>query len=96
LPGGSAQTGVWVLGLGLLRYAFVAAAWLCPRSTAPLPASFRRKTVCVIQVAVLTALLAPVVVPPVSACSRLRPSPSLVWSFAVDIRWLLNESRATR
>jgi phosphatidylglycerophosphate synthase len=90
------ETGVWVLGLGLLRYAFVAAAWIWPPLDRPLPWSRRRKTVCVIQVAVLTALLAPVVVPPVSGWLAASAFAALVWSFAVDIRWLLAERRAAR
>jgi phosphatidylglycerophosphate synthase len=83
------ETGLWVLGLGLLRYAFVVAAWAWPILDRPLPWSRRRKTVCVIQVAVLTALLAPVVVPPVSGWLAAAAFAALVWSFAVDIRWLL-------
>jgi phosphatidylglycerophosphate synthase len=90
------ETGVWVLGLGLLRYAFVAAAWIWPPLDRPLPWSRRRKTVCVIQVAVLTALLAPVVVPPVTGWLAASAFAALVWSFAVDIRWLLAERRAAR
>lgn len=90
------EAGIWVLGLGLLRYAFVAAAWAWPVLDRPLPWSRRRKTVCVIQVAVLTALLAPVVVPPVSGWLAALAFAALVWSFAVDIRWLLAQPREGR
>lgn len=79
----------WALGLGLVRYAFVAAGWLWPRLAAPLPPSLRRKTVCVVQVVVLTTLLAPVIGPPLSGIVAAGAFAALIWSFAVDIRWLL-------
>jgi phosphatidylglycerophosphate synthase len=89
-------TGAWVLGLGLLRYGFVAAAWAWPVLDRPLPWSRRRKTVCVIQVAVLTALLAPLVVPPLSGWLAAAAFAALLWSFAIDIRWLLAQPGAAR
>jgi phosphatidylglycerophosphate synthase len=92
LAGGKA--GAWVLALGLMRYGFVAAGWLRPRLTAELPPSFRRKTVCVLQVAALAALLAPVVEPPVSTALAAVALAFLVWSFAVDVLWLERHGRA--
>lgn len=83
------EVGFWVLGLGLVRYAFVAAGWLWPRLAAPLPPSLRRKSVCVVQVVALTALLAPVVATPVSGLLAATAFAALLWSFAVDVRWLL-------
>lgn len=53
------QAGAWVLTAGLMRYIFVLAGWLWPALAAPLPASFRRKTVCVIEILLLLAALAP-------------------------------------
>lgn len=82
------MAGPWILGLGLLRYAFVIAGWLTPRLAAPLPESLRRKTVCVLQVVALTALLAPPVMPPVSGLLAATAFAALLWSFAVDLRWL--------
>lgn len=82
------KAGVWVLALGLMRYGFVAAGRLRPRLAAPLPPSFRRKTICVLQVAVLAALLAPVLTPPVSTALAAAALAALAWSFAVDLRWL--------
>jgi len=83
------MAGPWVLGLGLLRYVFVAVGWLWPRLAAPLPDSLRRKTVCVLQVVALTALLAPPMAPPVSGLLAAIAFAALLWSFAIDLRWLL-------
>ncbi len=83
------KAGPWVLALGLMRYAFVAAGWLRPSLTRPLPPSLRRKAVCVLQVGVLAVLLAPVLVQPASAVLAGSALAALGWSFAVDLRWLL-------
>ena len=84
------QTGVgaWVLGIGLLRYAFVYAGRLRPWLAAPLPESRRRKTVCVIVVAALAICLAPVMTSPAVAITAAATLAVLAWSFAVDIVWL--------
>ena len=82
------KAGVWVLALGLIRYAFVAGGTFLPWLRAALPESLRRKTVCVLQVVVLTALLAPPLVSPLSDLAALAALAALVWSFAVDILWL--------
>lgn len=82
------KAGLWVLLLGGLRYAFVAAALLLPWLNRPLPRAPGRKSVCVIQIATLTALLAPPVAPPVSTLSAALATLLLVWSFGRDVRWL--------
>lgn len=84
----SGKAGPWVLALGFLRYGFVAAGVFMPWLTAPLLESGRRKAVCVVQIAVLAALLAPVIQPPASTWLALAGTLLLAWSFAVDIRWL--------
>ncbi len=86
---GLGKAGPWVLGLGLLRYGFVLAGLAAPGLAAPLPPSFRRKAVCVLQLVVLTALLAPPLAPPVTNGLAFLAFGALVWSFAIDIRWLL-------
>jgi phosphatidylglycerophosphate synthase len=83
------KAGPWVLALGAMRYAFVLAGAGWPRLARPLPPSWRRKAVCVAQLAVLTALMAPPVGPPLSAALAAAALVALVWSFAVDLRWLL-------
>ena len=83
------KAGPWVLGLGLMRYGFVAAGYLAPALRAPLPPSFRRKAVCVFQIAVLAILLAPPVAPPHSTGLAAVAFAALAGSFAVDIRRLI-------
>lgn len=84
------KAGVWVLAIGLMRYAFVAAGWLLPALRASLPGSWRRKAVCVLQGIALAACLAPVVPPSMSSAILAVCLLCLTWSFAVDCRWLLN------
>ncbi len=83
------KAGPWVLAIGAIRYAFVAAQMAEPRLAAGLPASFRRKAVCVLQVAALCIAALPPVPPALSAPLAALALAALVWSFAVDIRWLL-------
>ena len=80
--------GPWVLLIGLMRYAFVAAAGLWPWLRASLPPSFRRKAVCVWQVAALLLALTPVVGPMVASALLLSALLALALSFALDIAWL--------
>jgi phosphatidylglycerophosphate synthase len=87
---------VWALGvagplvllIGLPRYAFVAAAVFLPWLSKPLPDSYGRKVVCVVQLVSLVVL-----------CAQILPSWSvmpvvygvaaaLAWSFGRDIIWL--------
>lgn len=83
------KVGFEILVLGFARYAFVAAGLLVPRLTADLPPSFRRKAICVVQIATLLVLISPVssaaFAPWLSGSAALL----LIWSFAVDITWLL-------
>lgn len=81
-------TGPWILAAGGMRYAFVAAAWLWPWLSGPLPPSRRRQTVCVVQVVVLVLALVPVT-PPVWALVLCAGSlVALALSFVIDIRHL--------
>ena len=87
------RVDVWVLLIGALRYLFVAAGRIWPALTAELPDSMRRKTVCVVQGAALIVCLAPVLPsehPPRVAAGALA---LLVYSFAVDVIWLLVRAR---
>jgi phosphatidylglycerophosphate synthase len=90
---GLGKAGPWVLGLGLLRYGFVAAGCLVPALARPLPPSNRRRAVCGLQVAVLALLLAPPVAPPWSALLAAAGFAALAASFAVDVAWLLRGAR---
>jgi phosphatidylglycerophosphate synthase len=93
LAWGTGKAGVWVLGLGLIRYGFVLAGLLRPRLARPLPPSQRRKAVCVLQIAVLTALLAPILTPPLAPALAGLAFAALAWSFMVDLLWLERAAR---
>ena len=80
--------GAWVLWIGLIRYAFLLGSWVWPPLGADLPESFRRKAVCVVQVAALLVALAPVTPPAVDLASCAIALALLVYSFGVDILWL--------
>ena len=86
------KAGLWILGAGLLRYAFVAAGWLWPWMRGALPDSCRRQTVCVVQIVALLVCLSPLVVRPSSAVAGALGVAVLAWSFLVDIRWLARQA----
>ena len=82
------KAGGWILAAGALRYLFVAAARPLPWMARPLPASTRRKVVCVVQIVSLIVCLAPVVATPWSAVIAAGGLAVLLCSFAIDVRWL--------
>jgi phosphatidylglycerophosphate synthase len=82
------KAGAWVLALGFMRHGFWAAGAVLPWLARPLPESRRRKAVCVVQIAVLAAVLAPPLRPPGSAWLAAAATALLAWSFAVDTVWL--------
>ena len=82
------KAGVWVLAIGAMRYLLVAAMRPWPWLAAPLPESWRRKAICVWQVASLVCALSPWVMPRVAEPLLWSSLTLLGWSFAVDIRWL--------
>jgi phosphatidylglycerophosphate synthase len=79
------KAGPWILAIGLMRYAFLAAGTLAPRLARPLPPSNRRRTVCAIQVGVLTLLLVPPLAPPLSGWIAAAALALLAWSFGRDL-----------
>jgi phosphatidylglycerophosphate synthase len=83
------RVGAWVLLIGLMRYAFVAAGWRWPALARELPASFRRKVVCVVQGIVLLVALGPIVPDAWAVASVAGGLAALAYSFAVDVRWAL-------
>jgi phosphatidylglycerophosphate synthase len=86
------KAGPWVLLSGLLRYSFVVAGFAFPWLRAPLPPSFRRKTVAVVQIVALLFTIAPFVSPAVSAPIAALALLALVISFLVDVSWLRREA----
>ena len=77
-------TGPGVLLLGAMRYLFIAAGAVWPWLRAPLPQRFRRKAVCVVQLAALIALQAP----QLAIGLAWGAVAALTWSFALDVIWL--------
>lgn len=86
----SGLASAWVLAIGLMRPVFVAAGRALPWLTRELPESFRRKLICVVQVAALPLALLPFV----DASFRIGVLAvallALTYSFAVDIAWLFH------
>lgn len=96
--------GWWVLAIGLMRYAYVAASRIAPRRVrtalrTPLPYRYSRKVVAVIQgVMLLIALAAEPAgvvgaVPGVVSLLLAGALASLCWSFGRDIGWQLRTGR---
>jgi phosphatidylglycerophosphate synthase len=85
---GLGKTGAWVLAIGAMRYAFVAAGRIWPWLARPLPPSFRRKAVCVVQGAALVALASPSVSGTPAVAIAAVALGALAWSFLADIAWL--------
>ncbi len=101
--------GWWVLAIGLLRYAYVAASLLAPRPVrtalaTELPYSYSRKVVAVVQgIALLLALTLgrlgiavpalPSVLPALPSAVLAVALAALVWSFGRDV---VGQLRAVR
>lgn len=82
------KAGFWVLAIAAMRYAFLASMRVWPWLGAPLPESFRRKLVCVWQVATLLVCLPPWIGGDLAQPLLVFALVLLAWSFARDIRWL--------
>jgi len=87
------QAGPWVLVCGLLRYAFVAAAWVWPALNSPLPFSLRRKRIAALQMILLVAAFSPLFGLPTSAALAALAVLTLVVSFFIDLLWLVRARR---
>ncbi|ELP71151.1 CDP-alcohol phosphatidyltransferase family protein [Streptomyces turgidiscabies] len=89
----SMSLGPWVLLIGGMRYAFVAAARVLPWLNAPLPPSTARKTVAALQ-GILLLLGASGYLPHTATQAVVALAlGTLVWSFGRDILWLYRTSR---
>lgn len=82
------KAGLWVFAIGAMRYLFVLAMRPWPWLAAPLPPSLRRKSVCVWQVGSLLLCLLPGVRGSFALVLLGAALALLVWSFALDVRWL--------
>lgn len=90
------RVGAWVLLIGLIRYAFVAAGWLWPRLRRSLPECRRRKAVCALQGIALGLALAPPVGPALASGAAAVALAALTASFALDLVWLGRATVADR
>ncbi|MFC8343569.1 CDP-alcohol phosphatidyltransferase family protein [Streptomyces sp. NPDC057280] len=89
----SMSLGPWVLLIGGMRYAFVAAARVWPWLNAPLPPSMARKTVAALQ-GVFLLLAASGLLPYALEFAVVATAlGTLVWSFGRDVLWLLRTSQ---
>nr|WP_232376870.1 CDP-alcohol phosphatidyltransferase family protein [Amycolatopsis aidingensis] len=90
--------GGWVLAIGLMRYAFLAAGVVWPWLRAPLPPRPGRKTVAAAQGIVLVAAASEVFPPPVALAGTALALAALTWSFGRDLGWLVGNrgQRAAR
>ena len=86
---GAGKAGIWVIGIGLARYVFLAAGVLWPRLNRTLPPLLRRKAVCVAAGVGLATLLAPLSVPPISVWIAGSVLALVLSSFAADCLWLM-------
>ncbi len=91
---GTDIVGAWVLCSGLMRYSFVIAGWSWPTLAAPLMPRWRRKVICVVQVAALIATLAPVLPMAVAQALCVGSLALLGYSFGADVLWLTKIARS--
>jgi phosphatidylglycerophosphate synthase len=82
------RVDVWVLAIGSMRYAFVLAGLSWSWLRRPLPPSWRRQAVCVIQGLALWVCMLPPVAPWLAGLAAGGALSALAASFAADIRWL--------
>ena len=82
------RAGAWIVLAGAMRYLFVAAGYVWTWMNGELPPSLRRKTVCVLQIGGLCAVVAPVLAAPVALVIAGGTLAALSWSFGVDVMWL--------
>jgi len=88
--------GPWVLLIGAMRYAFVAAARFLPWMNAPLPHSMARKTVAALQGVALLVAATGLLPAPANLAVVLLALITLIWSFARDTAWLWSTGKAAR
>jgi phosphatidylglycerophosphate synthase len=93
---GTGIVGPWILVSALIYYAFRLSGRLWPWLAAPLPPSWRRKAICVAQATFLIAAIAPVLPVWASWACCFTGLMLQVYSFSVDIVWLIGRSSVSR
>jgi phosphatidylglycerophosphate synthase len=88
-----AQTlGIWVLAIGVIRYAFVAAGWIYPWLRRQLPFRYWRKVVTAVQGIALT-IAATGLLPALDVVLVAVALALLIESFGRDVVWLVARRR---
>lgn len=88
----SERAGIWVLGLGLMRYVFVFWSWFSQPLKATLFPSMRRKVVCVIQLVALCLMISPLLHGNAILLVGVSALGCLSASFLIDIVWLYRQA----
>ncbi|MCY7412006.1 MAG: CDP-alcohol phosphatidyltransferase family protein [Salinibacterium sp.] len=84
----SQTLGIWVLAIGLMRYAFVVAGWIFPWMNRQLPFRYWRKVVTAVQGIALTVDITGLL-PVIDAVFVAIALALLVESFGRDVAWLV-------
>ena len=79
--------GAWVLAIGLMRYAYLAATWALGWLRGPLPPRYWRKVVAAVQGIVLTVASAGVLPPALMVAAVALALALLIESFGRDVWW---------
>ncbi|MGC4894631.1 CDP-alcohol phosphatidyltransferase family protein [Micromonospora sp. DT31] len=82
------QVGAWVLVIGVMRYAFLAAARVLPWMRGSLPPRYWRKAVAATQGIALVVVAAGVLPTPLAVAVLVGALALLVESFGRDVGWL--------
>lgn len=82
------SAGAWVLAIGAMRYAFVAASWALPWMRRPLPPRYWRKVVAATQGVVLVFATADLLPWPLIVAALVASLALLLESFGRDVGWL--------
>ncbi|WP_442933731.1 CDP-alcohol phosphatidyltransferase family protein [Micromonospora sp. CPCC 205556] len=88
------SAGGWVLAIGGMRYAFVAASWVLAWMRGSLPPRYWRKVVAATQGVLLTVAMADVLGGPLTIVVLVVALALLVESFGRDVGWLWTTRRA--
>jgi phosphatidylglycerophosphate synthase len=92
----ASTTEVWVLVIGLARYAFLAGEWLLPWMRASLPVRRWRKVVAAAQGVVLTVAAAGVLAPGLARTALVAALAALAASVGECVLWLWRHRHETR
>jgi phosphatidylglycerophosphate synthase len=80
--------GPWVLAIGVMRYAFVAASRPAPWMRSALPTRYSAKAVAAVQGIALVVAAGQVLLFPVAVALVAVALALLLWSFGRDVAWL--------